>query len=440
MRSKLPKVLHPLCGRPLILWPVAAAQEAGAGKVVVVDNPKRKLEDYLPEGVETAIQETPNGTGGAVAAAGSQIDASSTVVVLAGDVPLITAEAIADLVEAHETSQAAGTMATMEPEDPGQYGRVVRDEHGNVEKVVEAKQGEGDATPEQLAIREVNTGIYAFDGASLLAALAQLDANNAQGELYLPDVLPKLKEQGKTIGAHLITDPALTLGVNDRNQLAEIRALAQRRIHEQHGANGVTIVNPGSTQIDVGVTIGKDTTIEAGTTLKGNTQIGEDCSVGPHTTIIDSTLGDGVSIPHSYVVQARIEDFGTIGPFAYLRPDAHLHQKTKAGAFVEIKNSNIGAGTKVPHLSYIGDTDIGENSNIGAGNITANYDGKNKHRTTIGSNVRTSVDTAFVAPVEVGDGAYTGAGSVITEDIPANALGIARARQKNIADYAERRK
>jgi bifunctional UDP-N-acetylglucosamine pyrophosphorylase/glucosamine-1-phosphate N-acetyltransferase len=440
MRSSLPKVLHPLCGRPLILWPVAAAQEAGAGKVVVVDNPKRRLEDYLPEGVETAIQETPNGTGGAVAAAGSHIDASSTVVVLAGDVPLITAEAIRRLVEAHEQSEAAGTMATMEPEDPGQYGRVIRDEHGNVEKVVEAKEGEGDATAEQLAIREVNTGIYAFDGGSLLAALAQLDSDNAQGELYLPDVLPKLNEAGKTIGAHLITDATLTLGVNDRNQLAEIRRHAQRRIHERHGANGVTIVNPESTQIDVGVQIGRDTTVEAGTTLKGDTQIGEDCSVGPHTTIVDSTLGDGVSIPHSYVVQAQIEDFCTIGPFAYLRPDAHLHAKAKAGAFVEIKNSNIGRGTKVPHLSYIGDAEIGENSNIGAGNITANYDGRTKHRTRIGSNVRTSVDTAFVAPVEIGDGAYTGAGSVITEDVPANALGIARARQKNIADYAERRK
>jgi bifunctional UDP-N-acetylglucosamine pyrophosphorylase/glucosamine-1-phosphate N-acetyltransferase len=440
MRSSLPKVLHPLCGQPLILWPVAAALEAGAGKVVVVDNPKRKLEDHLPEGVETAIQETPNGTGGAVAAAGAQIDASSTVVILAGDVPLITAEAIVELVDAHEASEAAGTMATMEPDDPGQYGRVIRDQHGNVEKVVEAKAGEGDATPEQLAIREVNTGIYAFDGASLLAALAQLDSDNAQGELYLPDVLPMLKQAGKTIGAHLITDATLTLGVNDRNQLAEIRRHAQKRIHDYHGANGVTIVNPDSTQIDVGVSIGKDTTIEPGTTLKGDTAIGEDCSVGPHTTIIDSTLGDGVSIPHSYVVQAQVDDFGTIGPFAYLRPDAHLHAKAKAGAFVEIKNSNVGEGTKIPHLSYIGDTDIGENSNIGAGNITANYDGKRKHRTTIGSNVRTSVDTAFVAPVEVGDGAFTGAGSVITEDVPANALGIARARQTNIADYAERRK
>jgi bifunctional UDP-N-acetylglucosamine pyrophosphorylase/glucosamine-1-phosphate N-acetyltransferase len=439
MRSELPKVLHPLCGRPLILWPVAAAQEAGAGKVVVVDNPKRRLEDRLPDGVELAVQEVPNGTGGAVAAAGAHIDASSTVVVIAGDVPLITAEALKELVDAHEASGAAATMATMEPDDPAQYGRVVRDREGNVDRVVEVK-AEGDATPEQLAIREVNTGIYAFDGAGLLAALAQLDTDNAQGELYLPEVLPKLREAGKTIAAHVVSDHTLTLGVNDRVELAQARKLAQQRIHEAHARNGVTIVDPDSTLIDVGVTIGRDTVIEPSSFIRGDTTIGDDCVIGPLTTLIDSTLGDGVSVPHSYLVSARVDDFGTIGPFAYLRPDAHLHPNAKAGAFVEIKNSTIGKGSKVPHLSYIGDADVGENTNIGAGNITANYDGRTKHRTTIGANVRTSVDTAFVAPVEVGDGAYTAAGSVITDDIPANALGVARSRQKNIPDYADRPK
>ncbi len=439
MRSKLPKVLHPLCGRPLILWPVTAALEAGAGKVVVVDNPKRRLEDRLPENVEIAIQEQPKGTGDAVAAAGTHIEADATVVILSGDVPLISAQAISDLVNAHDESEAAATMATMELDDPGQYGRVVRDKHGNVEKVVEAK-AEGDATPEQLEIREVNTGIYAFNGGALLTALDQIDSDNAQGELYLPDVLPKLIESGKTVQAHVVTDPTLTLGINDRVDLADVRQLAQRQIHDRHARSGVTIVDPASTLIDADVQIGQDTTIEPGTSLKGATSIGAECAIGPHTTIIDSTLGDGVSAPHSYLVQARIDDFATIGPFAYLRPDTHLHPKAKAGAFVEIKNSSVGEGTKVPHLSYIGDTDIGAGTNIGAGNITANYDGQKKHRTTIGANVKTSVDTAFVAPVTVGDGAWTAAGSVITEDIPENALGIARARQKNIADYAERRK
>ena len=439
MRSSLPKVLHPLCGRPLILWPVTAAQEAGAGKVVVVDNPKRRLEDWLPADVAIAVQPEPNGTGGAVAAAGTHLDASATVVVINGDVPLITPEAIKDLVDAHEASGAAATMATMELDDPAQYGRVLRDEEGNVERVVEAKGAEGDATPEQLAIREVNTGVYAFDGASLLAALGQLDSDNAQGELYLPDTLPKLRESGKTIAGHLVTDHTITLGVNDRVELEQVCKLAQRRINEWHARNGVTIVDLDTAHIDVEVDIGRDTVIEPGTVLKGDTTIGAECRIGPFTTITDCEIGDGVSIPHSYLVKARVEDHGTIGPFAYLRPDAHLGPNAKAGAFVEIKNSTIGKGSKVPHLSYIGDADVGENTNIGAGNITANYDGQKKHRTKIGSNVKTSVDTAFVAPVEVGDGAYTGAGSVITGDVPPGALGIARARQKNITDYAERR-
>jgi bifunctional UDP-N-acetylglucosamine pyrophosphorylase/glucosamine-1-phosphate N-acetyltransferase len=315
----------------------------------------------------------------------------------------------------------------------------VRDKDGNVDRVVETK-AEGDATPEQLAIREVNTGVYAFGGKALKAALDELEPDNAQGELYLPDVLPALKARGLAVHAHVVTDSTLTLGVNDRVELARVQQLAQRRINERHMRAGVTIVQPESTRIDADVTIGRDTVVEPYTSLKGGTRIGEDCAVGPCTTLIDTTLGDGVSVPHSYLIGAHVEDNGTIGPFAYLRPDAHLHPNAKAGAFVEIKNSEIGRGTKVPHLSYIGDADIGENTNIGASNITANYDGRTgaKHRTKIGSNVRTSVDTAFVAPVEVGDGAYTGAGSVITEDIPANALAIARARQKNIADYANR--
>jgi bifunctional UDP-N-acetylglucosamine pyrophosphorylase/glucosamine-1-phosphate N-acetyltransferase len=404
-----------------------------------VDNPKRRLEDALPEQVRVAIQEQPKGTGDAVAAAKDHIDPDSTVVVINGDVPLITPEALEQLVAAHEESGAAGTVATMELEDPTGYGRIVRDAEGNVERVVETK-AEGDATPEQLAIREVNTGVYAFKGDALMQALQELEPDNAQGELYLPDVLPELKREGHGVHGHVVTDSMLTLGVNDRVELARVRELAQQRIHERHMRAGVTIVDPAQTLIDADVTIGRDTTIEPATFIRGTTRIGDECVVGPCTTLVDTTLGDGVSVPHSYLVQAIVEDHGTIGPFAYLRPDAHLHPNAKAGAFVEIKNSTIGRGTKVPHLSYIGDADIGENTNIGASNITANYDGKTrrKNRTRIGSNVRTSVDTAFVAPVEVGDGAYTGAGSVITEDIPPDALAVARARQKNIPDYAKR--
>ena len=438
MRSSVPKVLHPLCGRPLIAWPVQAARDAGAGRVIVVDNPERRLQEHLPEGVEVAIQEEPRGTGDAVAAAAPLLDPDSTVVVINGDVALLTPQAIEALVDAHEAAGAAATMATMELEEPGSYGCVIRDGDGSVVRVAEAKTA-GDATPEELEIREVNSGVYVFHARALTAALEQLDSDNAQGELYLPDVLPAMRAQGHTVAAHPIGDPDLTHGVDDRVDLASAHAIAQRRINEAHMRAGVTIVDPASTRIDVAVTIGRDTTIEPFTQLKGATAIGESSLIGANSTLIDTRVGDHATILHSHLVDAKVDDRALVGPFAYLRPGAHLHERAKAGTFVEIKNSEIGAGTKVPHLSYIGDADVGEGSNIGAGNITANYDGRRKHRTTIGANVRTSVDTAFVAPVTVGDDAYTGAGSVITEDVPARALGIARARQTNIEGYADRK-
>jgi bifunctional UDP-N-acetylglucosamine pyrophosphorylase/glucosamine-1-phosphate N-acetyltransferase len=440
MRSALPKVLHPLCGRPLVVWPIEAARAAGAGAVVVVDNPNRRLAEHLPEGVEVAIQQAPRGTGDAVAAAAPHLDAAGTVVVINGDVPLLTADAIRGLVEAHEAAGAAATMATMEPEDPGAYGRVIRGADGEVERVAEAKPGSGDATEEELAIREVNTGVYAFDGRALLDALGQLGSDNAQGEVYLPDVLPAIRRAGGTVVGHPIGDPDLTHGVDDRVDLAYATTQLQRRILEAHMLAGVTIVNPQATTIDAGAEIGRDTVIEPGTVIRGATTIGDRATVGPNTTAIDATLGDAVTVRHSYVQGARVEDGASVGPFAYLRPGAHLHEGAKAGAFVEIKNSEIGAGAKVPHLSYIGDADIGEGTNVAAGNVTANYDGVAKHRTTIGSGVRTGVDTTFVAPVSVGDGALTAAGSVITEDVPPGALGIARARQTNVDGYADRRK
>ncbi len=438
MRSAVPKVLHPLCGRPLIAWPVAAARDAGAGRVIVVDNPKRRLEEHLPEGVEVAVQAEPRGTGDAVAAAASLLDASATVVVINGDVALLTAEAIRELVEAHEAEGAAATMATMELDEPGTYGRVIRGEDGSVLRVAEAKTA-GDATEEELAIREVNTGVYAFDGGALAAALQTLDTDNAQGELYLPDVLPAVRAAGGKVAAHIIGDPDLTHGVDDRVDLAYAQRVAQRRIHERLMRDGVTIVDPASTRIDATVAIGRDTTVEPFAQLKGATAIGAGSHIGAMSTLIDTQVGDGVTILQSHLTGARVDDGALVGPFAYLRPDAHLHPKAKAGTFVEIKNSEIGPGTKVPHLSYIGDADIGEGTNIGAGNVTANYDGRNKHRTTIGAGVKTSVDTTFVAPVTVGDRAYTGAGTVVTLNVPPGALAISRGRQKNIEGYADRK-
>ena len=438
MRSKTPKVLHDLCGWPLVRWPAEAALQAGAQKVVVVGGPDRAVEGHLPDGVVVAVQPEAKGTGHAVQCAAEHVGTDDTVVVLYGDVPLITPEAIAALADVHDGSGAAATIVTMVLDDPSDYGRVVRDAAGGIVKVVETKNP-ADATEEELAIREVNTGIYAFDGGALVDALERVTPDNAQGEYYLPDVLPILGEGERRVVAHLVDDPWLAMGINDRAQLAQVREVAQRRILDEHGRAGVTFVNPQATTVDVGVAIGADTTVEPGCVLRGATSIGEDCRIGPNTTLLDARLGDGVTALYAYANDADVEDGVSIGPFAYLRPGTRLRANAKIGTFVEIKNSDIGEGTKVPHLSYLGDADVGAGTNIGACNVTANYDGRAKHRTTIGKNVKTSVDTTFVAPVTIGDNAYTGAGSVITEDVPEEALGIARARQENVEGYARRK-
>jgi len=429
MRSQKPKVLHELCGIPMVLWPVRAAREAGAGRVVVVDSPERALAEVLPDGVELAVQARPDGTGGAVAAGmavigagnGASGDAPAPVLVLSGDVPLVSAEAIVGLLDAHRANGAAATMATTILDDPMGYGRVVRDGDGAVQRVVETKEP-GDATQAEREIREVNTGIFVFAAQALRNALPRLSTDNAQGELYLPQVLDVLRADGAKVAAHVVDDEALVLGVNDRATLARVRALAQRAIHERHMRAGVGIVDPAATVIDVDVEIGQDTLIEPFTTIRGATRIGRDCT-----------------IRHSYLVDCVLEDGVSVGPFGYLRPGTVLRSGARVGTFVEVKNSDVGPGARIPHLSYIGDADVGAGTNLGAATVTANYDGHAKHRTTVGSGVRTGVDTTLVAPVSVGDEAYTGAGSVITDDVPPGALGIARARQENLEGYAERR-
>jgi bifunctional UDP-N-acetylglucosamine pyrophosphorylase / glucosamine-1-phosphate N-acetyltransferase len=439
MRSALPKVLHPICGRPMILWPLLAARAAGAERVIVVDNPKRMLREHLPEDVEVAIQHEPRGTGDAVAAAASLLDPDAPVLVINGDMALLTPEAVAAQVAAHEAAGAALTLGSVELTDPTGLGRVIRGADGALVRIAESK-APGDATGDELAIREVNAGLYLFAGRALLDALGSLGSNNAQGELYLPDTLPLLAARGDLVQAHPLDHPNLPVGVNDRVELAIVQRAIQDRIHRAHQRAGVTIIDPASTLIDATVAIGRDTTIEPSTFLRGTTRIGANCRIGPLTTIIDSDLADGVTVLHSYIDRAAAADGVTIGPFAYLRPQAVLREHAKAGTFVEIKNSTIGAGSKVPHLSYIGDADVGEGTNLGAGTITANYDGRRKHRTTIGDRVRVSVDTALVAPVTIGDDAYTAAGSVITDDVPPGALGVARQRQTNVEGYAERRR
>jgi bifunctional UDP-N-acetylglucosamine pyrophosphorylase/glucosamine-1-phosphate N-acetyltransferase len=424
----------------MVAWPIVAAREAGAGRVAAIVSPGHDLSAGLPDGVETVEQPVSDGTGGAIRAALPLIEKSGagTVLVLSGDVPLISTETIAALLEAHESSEAAATMLTIELDDPGSYGRVVRDDDGWVERVVEAKAA-GDAEPWQLEIREINAGTYAFDAAPLATALRGLSNDNAQGEYYLPDVFPALREAGLRVAAHRADDLAVTMGINNRVDLAAVEAEARHRLLEAHMLAGVTIVDPASTWIDAGVKIAADARIEPGTTLRGATQVGEGAVVGPLSTLIECSVGAGSKVLHSYLVECDVRAGCSVGPFAYLRPGALLEDGAKAGTFVEIKNSHVGEGTKVPHLAYVGDTDIGPGSNLGAGTITANYDGYDKNRTVIGRDVRIGVDTMLIAPVEVGDAAYTGAGAVIKDDVPEGALAVSENAQRNIDGYAARK-
>jgi bifunctional UDP-N-acetylglucosamine pyrophosphorylase/glucosamine-1-phosphate N-acetyltransferase len=438
MRSSLPKVLHPVCGRPMVAWPIHAAREAGAARIVVIVSPERDLSPALPDDVETIVQKESDGTGGALRAALEVIRDSENVVVLSGDHPLIGAELLSDLVSEHVRKEAAATLLTAELEEPGSYGRIVRDEEGDVLRIVETKEP-GDATTEELEIREVNAGTYVFSGAALAEALERISNDNAQGEYYLGDVLPLMREAGGRIAAFASAEPGVNLGVNTRAELAKTATYLRERILEQHMLDGVTITDPASTWIDAEVKLAADVTIEPGCFLRGDTSVGGGSVIGPMTTLIDTSIGQGVSAPHSYLVECEVLDRCNIGPFAYIRPETVLQEGAKAGAFVEIKNSTIGPGSKVPHLSYVGDAELGEDANLGAGSITANYDGFRKHRTVIGDHVRIGVDTSLVAPIVVGDGAYTGAGSVIAEDVPPGALGITRAEQENVEGYAERK-
>ncbi len=438
MRSATPKMLHPVCGRAMVAWPVLAAREAGADRVAAIVSPGHDISAGLPEGTETVVQPEADGTGGAVRAALPLIREAETVVVLSGDHPLISGKNVSGLLDAHAAAGAAGTMLTIELEDPGSYGRVVRGDDGEVVRVVEAKAA-GDADPGELAIREINAGSYAFEAGPLAAALEGLSNENAQREYYLTDVFSALREAGHGVAGHLTDDLAVTMGVNNRRELAAVEAIARRRILDAHMLAGVSVVDPASTWVDAGVQIAADARIEPGSSLRGATAVGAGSVVGPLTTLTDTVLGAGVSVPHSFLVQCEVLDGCDVGPFAYLRPGANLEAGAKAGAFVEVKNSRIGEGSKVPHLAYVGDADVGPGSNLGAGTITANYDGFRKHRTVIGAGTRIGVDTMLIAPVEVGDSAYTGAGTVVREDVPDGALAVSQNDQRNIEGFADRK-
>jgi len=417
MRSARPKVLHEVCGRPMLAWVVDAARDAGVDRVVAVVRPDSGVAEIAGDGVELAEQREGEGTAAAVDAARDLLSSEDTILLLSGDHPLITGELLGRLLEAHAKEGADATILTTEELDPTAYGRIVRDKKGRVAEIVETKD-ETKVSADDLDIREINLGTYVFDGRALFDALDKVEPA-ANGERYLTAVFPLLD----SVAAHATEDISSAAGVNDRADLMAIEEVAQARIIDEHARAGVTFRAPGTVVVDASVEIGEDTLIEAGVTLKGSTKV-----------------GSGVSIANAYVVDAEIGDGATIGPFAYLRPGTVIGENAKIGTFVEAKNSNIGAGAKVPHLSYLGDADVGEEANVAAGNITANYDGFTKSRTKIGKRAKTGVNTSFVAPVTVGDEAYTGAGSVIGEDVPDGALGISRAEQKNVEGYAERAK
>jgi len=439
MLSDTAKVLHRVAGKALVDWVVEAAREAGADRVVAVVRPGDGVAEGITEGIEVVEQREGEGTGAAVLAARDAVLAGNgqggLVVVLSGDQPLITAQQLEGLLAEHRERGAVATLLTTDRLDPAGYGRVVRDSDGGVDRIFETKHTEG-LTDEELAEREINLGTYAFDASALFDALDQVELE--KGERYLTGVLPVIRQNGGIIAAHKTDDADAAIGVNDRAGLMAAEEAAQRRIIEDHARAGVTFLHPGTTRVEAGVTIGRDTVIGPGTLLEGSTSVGEGCELGPHTTARDATIHDGAAILHSFVLGAEVGPGARVGPFAYLRPGTTVREGAKVGTFVEVKNSDIGAGAKVPHLSYIGDADVGEGANLGASTITANYDGRRKHRTKLGKSVKTGIHTSLIAPLDVGDRAYTGAGSTITGDVPEGALGIAREKQKNIDGYADR--
>jgi bifunctional UDP-N-acetylglucosamine pyrophosphorylase / glucosamine-1-phosphate N-acetyltransferase len=446
MRSDTPKVLHTIAGRSMLSHSLHAVAKVAPQRLVVVlghDHQRiaplvAELAERLGRPIDVALQDRPLGTGHAVLCGLSALpdDYAGIVVVTSGDTPLLDSDTLADLIATHNASSAAVTVLTTTLNEPFGYGRILRTQDNEVTAIVE----HADATPSQREIREVNAGVYAFDIAALRSAVGRLTSNNAQQELYLTDVVAILRGDGRSILAQHVDDSALVAGVNNRVQLAELGAELNRRIVAAHQMSGVTVVDPTTTWIDVDVTIGRDTVIHPGTQLLGRTQIGGRCVVGPDTTLTDVTVGDGASVLRTHGSSSSIGDGATVGPYTYLRPGTVLGADGKLGAFVETKNSVIGTGTKIPHLTYVGDADIGDHSNIGASSVFVNYDGTTKRRTTIGSHVRTGSDTMFVAPVTVGDGAYTGAGTVVRDDVPPGALAVSAGPQRNIENWVQRKR
>lgn len=438
MKSKMPKVLHKVCGKPLSKWVIDASEAAGADNVcAVVGHKAETVKEVLGDVCEFALQAEQKGTGHAVMQAIDVIkNSKGEVVILNGDTPLITAETINKAIEYHKNNGNQATVITAILDDATGYGRIVRDNDGSVLKIVEQK----DASKEEKKINEVNSGMYVFDAQSLVYALDKITPNNAQGEYYLTDTLEILLSAGKKIGGYAISDNDEIRGINDRVQLNEAEKIMQKRINEYHMRNGVTMRNPESVYIEDGVEIGNDTEICQNVTIKSGTKIGSDCVIGSGSMLDRAVIHDGVDVLSSVILESEVDEGTHVGPFAYIRPNCHVGKEVKVGDFVELKNSNIDDGTKISHLTYIGDSDVGKRVNFGCGTVTCNYDGKKKYRTTIGDDCFVGCNTNFVSPINVGDGVYIAAGSTITEDIPENSLSIARARQVNKEGWKDKRK
>ena len=437
MRSKLPKVLHKVGGKAMLQHVIDAAKQAGSEREVVVIGSGAQLVERTIEGVEFVLQEEQLGTGHAVLSAKENFaESEGTVLILCGDTPLLTSKLLKNFRAAHETWNCAATVLTAKMPDATGYGRIIREEDGTFKKIVEEK----DATELEKKIREVNAGVYCFDVRKLFGALEKVKNDNAQGEYYLPDVLTILKDAGEKVGAFTAEYADETLGINSRVQLAAAdRIFRMKKNHALMDA-GVTIIDPNTTFIDYDVQIGQDTIIYPNTYIEGDTIIGEDCAIGPNIRFADMKVGSKVTAQFSYCHEAEICDGVILGPYVHIRPGTTIGENVKIGNFVEVKNSNVGEGSKLPHLQYIGDTDMGSGVNVGCGSVTCNYDGKMKFRTTIGDNAFIGCNTNLVAPVTVEEGAYIAAGSTITKDVPKDNLAVARARQTNISVWNDKRK
>ena len=438
MKSELPKVMHRVCGKPMAGMVYEAIRGSGVERcVMVVGFGAEKVQEYFADSVGYAVQEKQLGTGHAVKTAMESIgDFNGRVLVMNGDLPLVRAQTIRALINQGVENQDAATMVTAELENPTGFGRIIRNSTGEFCKIVEQKE----ASKEELEIKEVNTGVYCFDAASLLPALNSLNNNNAQQEFYLTDVLESIIKSGKRVGIYKLEDSRESVGVNDRSELAALCETVQFEICQKLMRDeGVTILAPHNTYIDSDVVIGQDTVVYPGCVLEGTVKIGTGCTIGPNSRIVNSTIGNHTTVESSVVVDSAVANGVSVGPFAYLRPHSNILDKVKIGDFVEIKNATIGAGTKIPHLSYVGDADVGGNTNIGCGVITCNYDGKKKYRTQVGDNVFVGSNSNLVAPVKVGNDVYVASGSTVTEDVPEGALVIARARQTVKESWVEKK-